>query len=159
MMARAKVTLEEGPLGATIQRWFPAPPEVVYRSWIEAEYIRHWFATDGYEVTGCEIDARPGGRWRVDFRSSTGHVYFEHGEFREMIAGKSLVLSLTQVDGPQTGPETLITLTFEASGGGTDMTFRQIGYDSGLRRDGNAEGWQECFEKLAARLANSNITT
>ncbi len=158
-MERGKVTLEERPLGATIQRWFPAPPELVYRNWIEAEQIRHWFATDDYEVTGCEIDARPGGKWRVDFRSSTGHVYFERGEFREMVPGKLLALTLTQVDGAHSGPETLITVTFEASRGGTDMTFHQVGYDSSLRRDGNAEGWQECFDKLIARLPNSDITT
>ena len=152
-MDRGDVTFEEEPLGAIIQRWFPAPPELVYRSWIEAGHIRHWFATDGYEATSCEIDARPGGKWRVDFRSSTGHVYFEHGEFGEMVPGKSLALTLTQVDGPHAGPETLVTVTFEPARGGTDMTFRQTGYDSRSRRDGNAEGWQECFDKLAARLA------
>ncbi|WP_283807020.1 hypothetical protein [Bradyrhizobium elkanii] len=36
------------------------------------------------------------------------------------------------------------------------MTFHQVGYDSSLRRDGNAEGWQECFDKLIARLTSSN---
>jgi uncharacterized protein YndB with AHSA1/START domain len=152
MMDRGKVTLQETPLGATIQRWFPASPELVYRSWIEVEHIQHWFATDGYEVTRCEIDARAGGKWRVDFRSATGNVYYEQGEFREMVPGKSLALTLTQCDGAHTGPQTLVTVTFEPTRGGTEMTFRQTGYDSSMRRDGNAEGWQECFDKLLAAL-------
>lgn len=154
-MERGQVSLEERPLGATIQRWFRAPPELVYRSWIEAEHIRNWFATDGYEAIRCELDVRPGGKWRVDFRSATGHAYYEHGVFREMVPGKSLALTLTQVDGAHIGPETLVTVTFEAARGGTEMTFRQVGYDSSVRRDGNAEGWQECFDKLAAGLAST----
>jgi uncharacterized protein YndB with AHSA1/START domain len=138
-----------GPYVIEIVRVFDAPRELVFRNWVEAENVRTWFVPDGFSVTLSEIDARPGGRWRVKYQSDAGELYEEHGEFREVVKPEKLVFTLTQQDGRgNTGPETVVTVVFIEKGSQTEMIFNQTGFDSVARRDGNAEGWQECFGKL-----------
>lgn len=58
-------------------RLFDAPRELVFRNWIEAEHVQTWFAPDSFTITSCEVEARPGGRWRVEYRSERGSTYVE----------------------------------------------------------------------------------
>lgn len=139
-----------------LERVFDAPRELVFRNWLEPELIAHWFAPDPFTVTACQVDARPGGKWRVDYRSNVGEAFTESGEFREIVAPERLVMTLTQQPASgDRGPETLVTVTFEATGTQTRMMFLQTGFDSEQLRDGNAEGWTECFAKLQRSLARA----
>jgi uncharacterized protein YndB with AHSA1/START domain len=139
-----------------IVRVFDAPRDQVFRHWVEAEEVSTWFAPEGFTITTCQVDARPGGRWRVTFRSAAGEVHHEYGEFREVVAPEKLVFTLTQEDGSgHAGPETLVTVVLVEKGAQTEMIFNQTGLVSAAIRDGNAEGWQECFNKLVRRLAEA----
>jgi uncharacterized protein YndB with AHSA1/START domain len=140
-----------------IEEHFDAPPSLVFSNWIDPDLVSRWFAADTFEVTAATLDARPGGAWRVDFRRDTGWTYFEFGTFQEVVPPSRLVLTLTQQDGENKGPETRITVTFEEDGKGTRMIFRQSGFDDPARRDGNAEGWGQCFRKLRASLAEPEM--
>lgn len=135
-----------------IARSFDAPRELVFQSWSESAHVQTWFCPSGYTVTACSFDARRGGRWRVEFRSATGSTFIEDGEFLEVTPPERLVFSLTQHARGQSGPQTLVTVTFAQAGAKTDMVFRQSGFESVERRDGNAEGWGECFVKLDSHL-------
>jgi len=139
-------------LEVTIVRVFDAPAAMVFRQWIEAESLADWFAADTYTTLECDVDASPGGRWRMRFRGHGGHTYEEHGSFLEIDAPRRLVLTLVQEDSGHVGPETTVTVDFAEEGGRTRMTFHQTGFDTPARRDGNAEGWRGCFDKLARRL-------
>jgi uncharacterized protein YndB with AHSA1/START domain len=46
------------------------------------------------------------------------------------------------------GPATLVTLRFEAIGARTRLTFRQSGFACEAERDGHADGWAQCLDKL-----------
>ena len=140
-------------LELTITRRFQAPPSLVFAQWVTAEAIRDWFAPDTYATTDCTVDARPGGAWRLRYRSDKGDEFVENGVFREIAPPERLVLTLTQAHSAFAGPETVITVTFRAVDSGTEMTFHQSGFREQAHRDGNAEGWQECFDKLARLLA------
>ena len=50
-----------------------------------------------------------------------------------------------------------MTVRFEPRGARTEMTFVQTGFQSKRRRDGNAEGWLECFRKLDAAIAKREL--
>lgn len=138
----------------SITRIFDAPRDLVFRNWVRAAELGAWFAPDGFTVTRCEVDARPAGRWQVEFRSGTGDAHREYGEFREVVRPERLVFTLTQqgADGGA-GPETLVTVVFADHGSKTEMTFRQAGLGSMETRDGNAGGWKECFDKLEKHLS------
>jgi len=46
-----------------------------------------------------------------------------------------------------------VTVRLEDLGTRTRMIFTQTGFDSDASRDGHREGWGECFDILAERLA------
>jgi uncharacterized protein YndB with AHSA1/START domain len=74
------------------------------------------------------------------------------GVYRKVVPDKLLVFT-HRWEGPDAGPETVVTVRFsDAPGGGTRIKFEQTGFDSAASRDGHAGGWGECFERLDALL-------
>jgi uncharacterized protein YndB with AHSA1/START domain len=145
----------DGPYEITIVHLFDAPRDLVFRNWSDPADVRTWFAPDNCTVTFCEIDARPGGKWRVEYRHDFGGAYIEYGEFREVVEPERLAFTLTQEDGAgNIGPTTLVTVTFADKGAKTEMMFHQTGFETSSKRDNNTEGWNECFRKLEAHMAN-----
>lgn len=140
-----------------IEQEFPATRERVFRRWTDADALARWFAPPGYATAHSESDPRPGGRWRMDFHAQNGpHRYTEQGTFRELDPFERLALTLTQVDGNHTNPETLVTVDLDDIGTAemprTLMRFTQSGYRSPSLRDDNEQGWRGCFSALAQDL-------
>jgi uncharacterized protein YndB with AHSA1/START domain/ketosteroid isomerase-like protein len=151
---------EDGPFEITIVHRFDAPRELVFRNWTEPEDVRTWFAPDGCTVTFCEVDARPGGKWRVEYRCDFGGAYIEHGEFHEVVGPERLVFSLTQEDHDgNVGLATQVTVKFAEVDGKTEMTFSQAGFKTASKRDSHIEGWNECFRKLTTHMATDRPGT
>ena len=144
-------------IAVEIEQEFAAASDRVFAFWTEPEALARWFAPVGYTTVTAEADARPGGAWRLDFRSDDGrHAYTERGAFLELDPPSRIRLTLTQVDGGQSNPETVVTVEFDEVGTPdaprTRMTFRQTGYAEVERRDQMAEGWRGCFAKLEQAL-------
>jgi len=68
-----------------ITRLFDAPRHLVWEAMSRPEHIREWWGRlgDGYSVPVCEVDLRPGGRWRFVNRHPNGEAAF-HGVYREL---------------------------------------------------------------------------
>jgi uncharacterized protein YndB with AHSA1/START domain len=133
---------------------FDAPPQAVFDSWLQPELLRTWWAPEGYEVTRCEVDARPGGSWRIEYRASSGEVHAEYGELVELGPPERLVLTLTQADDRgHVGPKTTVRVALQAQGDKTLVLFSQSGLGTAQRRSLNGAGWRECFGKLERALA------
>lgn len=140
---------------------FAASPERVFHRWTDADALARWFAPPGYAALRSESDPRPGGSWRLDFRSDSGeHSYSEQGAFTVIEPHRSVAFTLTQVDGGHTNPETLVTVELEDIGTPqvrrTRMHFTQSGYHSPSLRNANEQGWRGCFEALATDLDTSD---
>ena len=94
-------------------------------------------------------------------RATVGTSTPSTAAFLELDPPRRLQLTLTQVDGGQANPETVVTVEFDDVGTPdaprTRMTFRQTGYDDVMRRDQNAEGWRGCFAKLEGALGSRAI--
>jgi uncharacterized protein YndB with AHSA1/START domain len=156
LVAGKNDTEENGPYEITIVHLFDAPRELVFRNWVDAVDVWTWFAPDNCTVTLCEVDARPGGKWRVEYRYDFGGYYIEYGEFHEVVEPERLTFSLTQEDGEgNVGHRTLVTVRFSDAGAKTEMTFTQTGFETHARRDNNTEGWNECFRKLDLHMASA----
>lgn len=153
-MSRPEDSRHETPLEILIVRVLDAPREIVFRNWVEPQHMQSWFAPSGFTTTRCEIDARPGGRWRIEYRSDDSDAaYSEYGEFRELTEPERIVFSLTQEDERgRVHLETLVKVTFAATGAKTEMTFHQTGFDTVKLRNVIAEGWGGCFQKLDLHL-------
>jgi uncharacterized protein YndB with AHSA1/START domain len=144
-----------GNIDANISRSFDASVERVFDQWVDADALRTWFAPNGFTVTFCETSAVVGGRWQVEMRSEDGEVYLEYGEYCAIARPRRLVFTLTQGHSSDIGPRTTVTVDFNDKDGGTEIAFLQEGFETVERRDGNVEGWNECFDKLEASLAST----
>ena len=139
-------------LELTIERVLRAPRELVFDAWVEPRHLRRWSAPHEFEIPECGGDARPGGTWFAAMRSPAGETLRLEGRYCEVVRPERLVFTHRWVGGME-GPETLVTVTFTEVEGGTLMRFSQTGFAGEAARDGHATGWSQCFERLAACLA------
>ncbi len=72
-------------------RRFDAPREAVFDGFTKAELLQQWLVPPGWEVTRCEIDLRPGGSYRYEWRGPDGKPMGTTGVIREVQAPASLV--------------------------------------------------------------------
>jgi uncharacterized protein YndB with AHSA1/START domain len=89
------------------------------------EHVRRWWGCldERYSVTVCEIDLRPGGRWRYVGRGPQGEYAF-HGEYREIAALDRIVY--TEIFEPFPDAESVVTQTLAEEGGKTRLTVRAL---------------------------------
>jgi uncharacterized protein YndB with AHSA1/START domain len=143
-----------GGLALSLERSFAAPRELVFAAWTDPRHLRRWSAPHGFVVPEAGGDLRPGGTWHATMRAPDGEEHRLHGVYREVDPPRRLVFTHAWIgERGQTGPETLVTVSFEAVDGGTRIRFSQTGFANAWSRDGHAAGWDECFERLDGLLA------
>jgi uncharacterized protein YndB with AHSA1/START domain len=74
-------------------RTFDAPRLTVFKVWTDPQYVALWWGVEGTTISLCELDVRPGGRWRIHMRTANGVVFPNAGVFLEVIANERLVYS------------------------------------------------------------------
>src|SRR5207249_2072163 len=72
-------------------RAFDAPRELVFEAMSSCEHMSKWWGPRKYEITGCEIDFRPGGAWRMVHSGPEGEIPAFRGEFREIVRPERIV--------------------------------------------------------------------
>jgi uncharacterized protein YndB with AHSA1/START domain len=104
-----------------LTRLFDAPRNLVFEAMTRPEHIRRWWGClgEGYSVPVCDVDLRPGGRWRFVHRHPQGDVTF-HGVYREINPPDRLVF--TEVMEPFPEPGSLVTALFTEENGKTRLT-------------------------------------
>ena len=138
-----------------LTRVFDAPPGLVFDAWTDPAQVALWWGPTGFEAPYAELDVRPGGAWRTCIRSEEHGELWSRGVYREVDRPRRLAFTFAWEE-PEgvPGDEMGITVTFAAEDGGkTLMTFRQRLIGTEERRDSEAAGWSECFDKLADALA------
>jgi glutathione S-transferase len=136
-----------------ITRTFAAPREQVFNAFTRKEAIQGWFGPEGFSVPAVSVDARPGGRYRIEMHSPQGSVHIVTGEYREVRPPERLVFTWRWLDGVGLGPETLVTLDFAARAGGTAVTLVHSGFATAEARDNHQGGWTSSFVTLTDLLA------
>src|SRR5271170_4354409 len=76
-----------------LNRHFKAPPERVFAAFTEKALMQGWYGPEPMTVPHCEVDARVGGKYRIEMHSSAGPVHIVTGEFRE--TGSTVRLNLS----------------------------------------------------------------
>jgi uncharacterized protein YndB with AHSA1/START domain len=102
-------------------RLFDAPPHLVWEAMSRPEHIREWWGRlgDGYSVPVCEVDLRPGGRWRFVNRHPSGEAAF-HGIYRELDPPRRAVY--TEIFEAFPDVESVVTTLLADEGGKTRIT-------------------------------------
>jgi len=144
------------PLELTIRRTFDAPRERVFDAWTNTASSVGFWGPQGFTLAFNEVDLRPGGKWRLGMRSASGELHVSAGTYREISAPSRLMLTHGWEDEHgKVRNETVVSVTFTARDGKTDMLFEQVGFESQSSKRGHEGGWTEAFGNLAAGLART----
>jgi uncharacterized protein YndB with AHSA1/START domain len=106
-------------------------------------------------MPSCEVDLRPGGKWRYVYESHDGGSGFTmSGEYRDVEAPRKIV-NTERMDDIST-VETVNTLTLEEQEGRT-LVRTVVDYPSNQTREeiiatGMLDGWAESYDRLEVYL-------
>ena len=144
----------------TLTRVFDAPRELVFRMWTEPKHMAQWWGPHHFTNPVCEIDARAGGKIRIDMRAPDGAVYPMTGTFREVKVPERLVfVAVAEDHDGNPHLESLTTVTFEDEGGKTRLTVeaRAVGFTPVAPQmlAGMDAGWSQSLERLAELVARN----
>jgi uncharacterized protein YndB with AHSA1/START domain len=132
-------------------RLFDAPRSLAFDAMTKPEHVKQWWGRlgEGYSVPVCEIDLRPGGKWRFVNRRPKGKAAF-HGEYLEIAPRSRVVFSEIFEDYPDTVSVVTAELTEE---GGKTRLVTTVRYPSLQVRDaviasGMARGAGISYDRL-----------
>jgi uncharacterized protein YndB with AHSA1/START domain len=153
-----ETTIEADPNLPSIRiiRDFDAPPEKVFRVWIEPELVVQWLGPKSTQMRIDEWNARTGGNYRYAALKNGEEVAAFYGSFHEVRPSERLVQTFTWEGMPD--GVSLETMTFEDLGDGRTRTIGLSLVDNLEARDaimasGMEVGVYEGYEKLDALLA------
>lgn len=151
---KMKVVLETDTT-VVITRHIPAPVELAFDVWTQCKHLQNWmFGPPGWTMPVCEMELKPGGKYRWGWAQEGSATMEITGTFSEVDRPHKVVS--TEAWGGEWA-ETVNTMTFTPDGDGT-MFKLVLAYPSKAARDaaletGMNEGMQSGFESLDSHLA------
>ncbi|NGM11729.1 SRPBCC family protein [Verrucosispora sioxanthis] len=139
-----------------LSRVFDAPAQLVFAAFTRPELLVRWYGARGWQLVGCEVDLRVGGRWRFESQGPDGERMVQRGVYRTINPPHGLVCTERFDDQSYPG-ETLVSHTFTELAGRTTVTTAlryatPEGRDIALRYP-MVRGVSESFSQLAELLA------
>lgn len=140
----------------SLHRVLKAPPEKVYRAFIEANALASWIPPYGFLCTIHEMNVRVGATFRMTFHNfSTGNGHSFGGEYVEIKPNEFLKYT-DQFDDPNLPGELITSVWLQKVMVGTEIKILQEGIPAVIPAEMCYLGWQESLEKLA-RLVEPEI--
>jgi uncharacterized protein YndB with AHSA1/START domain len=132
-----------------LHRVLRAPPERVYRAFLEPLALARWIAPYGFLCEVHHLDPRVGGGFRMSFHNFSGggsHAF--GGEYLELVPHQRI--RYTDVFDDPNLPGTLeVTVTLSAVSCGTELDVTQRGIPDVIPLEMCYLGWQESLAQLA----------
>ena len=133
----------------TLHRVVKAPPERVYRAFLEPEALVKWYPPHGFTCRVLSMDARVGGGYKMAFTNfSSGKSHSFAGTFLELIPN-SLIRLNDQFDDPNLPGLMQVTIRLKPVLIGTELTIEQSGVPEAIPAEFCYAGWQESLQLLA----------
>jgi len=149
----SKLTLKtEGDTHIVVTRHFAASPEAVYRAHTDPKIVQQWMlGPEGWSMPVCNSDARPGGKFRYEWKHSSKGGFHLTGEFVDL-KPYSKIVHIERMHLPDPTPDNHVETTFEPDGQGTLMTMRMTLPDPQTRAAMLATGMERGMEDSYVRL-------
>jgi uncharacterized protein YndB with AHSA1/START domain len=131
-----------------LHRVFMAPPERVYKAFIDPQAMVKWLPPNGFTGHVDYADARVGGTYKMSFTNfSTGSSHSFGGEYCELVPDERIVHT-DKFDDPNMQGEMKTTITFVKVSVGTDVDIVQEGIPEMIPTEACHLGWQESLALL-----------
>jgi uncharacterized protein YndB with AHSA1/START domain len=132
-----------------LHRVLRAPPERVYRAFLDADALVKWMPPHGFTAKVLELDARVGGKYRMSFTNfSAGQSHSFGGTYLELVPNER-IRNTDVFDDPNLPGELMVTITFKPVLCGTELHILQEGVPDVIAPEMCYLGWQESLSLLA----------
>ena len=132
-----------------LHRILRAPPERVYRAFLNADAMAKWLPPHGFTGRVHQLDARVGGTYRMSFTNfTTGQSHAFGGEYLELVPNARVCYSDT-FDDPNLPGTMKTTVSLNAVSCGTELNIVQEGIPEAIPVESCYLGWQESLAQLA----------
>ncbi len=132
-----------------LHRILRAPPERVYRAFLDADALVKWLPPHGFTAKVHHLDAKVGGTYRMSFTNfSSGNSHAFGGEYLELVPGER-IRHTDVFDDPNLPGTLTVTLTFRKVFCGTELDVVQEGIPDMIPVQACHMGWQESLALLA----------
>lgn len=133
----------------TLHRVLRAPPELVYRAFLEPAALMKWIPPHGFTGTVHSQEVRVGGAYRMSFTNhATGHSHGWTGQYLELVPSERLRYT-AKFDDPNMSGVMTTTITLKKVLCGTELTAVQEGIPEMIPAEMCYVGWGESLELLA----------
>ena len=133
-----------------LHRVLRAPPERVYRAFLDPDALAKWLPPNGFTGKVHELDARVGGTHRMSFTSlASGASHSFGGRYLELVPGERIRYT-DAFDDPNLPGEMQCTVSLRKVSCGTELDVVQEGVPAAIPAEMCHLGWQESLALLAA---------
>lgn len=131
-----------------LHRVFAAPPERVYKAFLDPAALCKWMPPNGFTCTVHELDAKVGGKYRMSFTNfSTGNSHGFGGKYLELAPNQKIVHTDAFEDANLPG-EMITTITLKKVSCGTEVNITQENLPDGIPVESCYLGWQDSLYLL-----------
>ncbi len=139
-----------------LHRVLRAPPERVYRAFLDADAMVKWLPPNGFTGNVQLMDAKVGGTYKMSFTNfTTGKCHSFGGTYLELVPHERI--RYTDIfDDPNMPGEMQTTITLKTVFCGTELSVVQEGIPGAIPLEACYLGWQESLV-LLAKLVEAEI--
>lgn len=132
-----------------LHRVLRAPPERVYRAFLNADALAKWVPPNGFTGTVHHMEARVGGTFRMSFTNfTTEQSHSFGGEYLELVPN-ALIRYTDKFEDPNLPGVMQVTVSLKAVSCGTELSIVQEGIPDVIPVEMCYLGWQESLVLLA----------
>ena len=142
-----------------IQQHVPAPPELVFQTWLDPSQMADWYApTDEFGPTVGEVDAQVGGEYRVGMLlPGKTEPRYVSGQYCRIDAPNTLSFTWAWEPHKPGWPETQVTVEFHPEAGGTNVVLTHERFRDEPDKNAHTQGWQGCLARLSRKLGGPDL--
>jgi len=139
-----------------LHRVLRAPPERVYRAFLDADAKAKWLPPNGFTGKVHHLDAKVGGTYRMSFTNfASGHSHTFGGTYLELTPNERIRYN-DRFDDPNLPGEITVTITLKPVSCGTELHVMQEGLPDVIPVEQCYLGWQQSLV-LLGKLVEADI--
>lgn len=132
-----------------LHRVFRAPPERIYKAFLDADAMAKWIAPHGFTCKVHHMDAQVNGSYKMSFTNfATGQTHSFGGVYRELVPAEKIRYT-DRFDDPNLPGEMQATVNLRPVACGCEVTILQEGIPEMIPVEMCHLGWQESLAQLA----------